>query len=292
MSFSADVLILVLYSVQQLGVVLGVGAQAIILVTYLVATRDRVIEVKEEQFANAVHKVLSFGLFLIVVSGVAITAIHYLAGEMAVVYSPAYLFKWILIGILVGAEVIRRKKAFPHFFWEGVVGANWFALFIIHILAPIALWIDLVVLYAIWSTGFVLFFTAAVYGTRAKPMAGKTPPAKVEKKIETIGKVTELPPMAELKKVLNVPPAMSQMVPPPKSAPAAPPPIAHTTPPLVPLKPKNMAPALPVPQKPMTLPQEKSAPANLPGAIDPHEIPGLPAIRVMPRTPEEANKHV
>ena len=72
MFISFDVINLVLYIMQQFGVMLAVGAQTIVLVAYLSTIRDGVVDNQEERFAKAVKKVLYVGIALIVVSGLFI----------------------------------------------------------------------------------------------------------------------------------------------------------------------------------------------------------------------------
>lgn len=292
MSFSVDVVSLVLFCIQQLGVMLAVGAETVILIAYLVSMRDGVVEAKEEQFGRAVSRALNLGLFLIILSGVAITLMHLSQGATEVVFSPAYLFKWLLIGGLFVLDMLRRKKVFMHFLWEGVVGANWYALFIVHILAPVATWTDLLVLCAIWNIGFILCFVSIAYSMRArttsvvpKPAPKQVPIVVQEKKIE---------------KKVEVPKQVITPVPPPKPIP---PPIPKPTPPppkpVVPPMPQKPAilPALAQPepfpmviQKPLIPPVPQKPPMSVPQKPqeekikDPDQYPGLPAIRVMPRT--------
>src|SRR5581483_881342 len=94
---SSDVINLVLYCLQQLGVTLGVGAQTILLIAYVQAMRDGVVDSKEAQFSRALSVVLNAAIICVVVSGLGITALHLIAGQSDVVYSPAFLFKWVLV---------------------------------------------------------------------------------------------------------------------------------------------------------------------------------------------------
>lgn len=218
MVLSAELLNLVLYASQQLGIVLGVGAQTVVLIAYLSAMRDGVLDDGEERFARAVTQVLYAGLALVVLSGISVTATHLVAQEQNILTAPAFLLKWGLIGLIVGS-VFLPQLSIPQWVVHGFAGGTWFALFVLHILAPVAPWETLLLLYGAWLLGFFLCWTGLVFATRKKKV---------------------LPPPA-----------------PPK-------------------------PPLPILVKP--------APA-LPTVLS-DQSPGLPAIRVMPKTPEEVAKHL
>ena len=66
MFFSGEMVALVLYGFQQFGVMLGVGAETILLIVYLMSLRDGVVEPKEVQFARAIRKTLYIGLCIII----------------------------------------------------------------------------------------------------------------------------------------------------------------------------------------------------------------------------------
>lgn len=218
MVLSGELLNLVLYAAQQLGIVLGVGAQTVVLIAYLSAMRDGVIDDWEERFARAVVQVLYAGLALVVLSGLSITATHLVAQEQSTLMAPAFLLKWGLIGLII-VSVFLPRLFVSQWIIHGFAGGTWFALFVLHILAPVASWETLLLLYGVWLAGFFLCWTGLVFTTRKK------------------------------KKILPI-----------------------STP--VVTKPEP-------PQKPILV---------LP-AVTTIEHSGLPAIRVMPKTPEEATKH-
>jgi hypothetical protein len=278
MSFPVDLVNLILYCVQQLGVMLGVGAETIILIVYFLSMRDGRIEPKEEQFGRAVHRVLRWGLLLIISSGFLITAIHLIFGQLDILFAPAFLLKWLLIAGVWGMEVWRHKQAYVDYIWEGLAGANWFALFALHILAPVAAWADLLVLYVIWIAGFMVCFVSVVH-TMGIPV-----PARRQKGAPAPKKVFVSPPPAPT----PVPPAPRKPAPMPVVAhaehllPAVVIPAPHKPPMQVPHKPAPVIPPLPhKPENKIAIPQKPEAGA-------PHHI-GLPAIRVMPRTQEDVD---
>ncbi|HVZ76105.1 MAG TPA: hypothetical protein VG934_02415 [Candidatus Paceibacterota bacterium] len=312
MSFSVDVVNLILYCVQQLGVMMGVGGETIILIVYFLSARDGVIEPKEEQFGRAVHKVLGWGLWLMIASGAAITLLHIFSGASDIVLEPAFLFKWLLIGGVAAAELGQWGRPFANYWWEGSVASQWYALFLLHILAPIATWGDLIFLYVIWNIGFIASFVAVVHmlhlphvGARKhtaapvehKPQHKAAPPLAVHKPLPVVKKAPPpaLKPIAApaMKREMPPPPAPKPVVvvelpkpqpivapPQPKvEIPAPVPPLpSKPIPPPIPQKPEQIAP--PAPQKPRDEPMVPRKPAD-PSAPPPSN---LPAIRVMPRS--------
>jgi hypothetical protein len=293
-----EVLTLGLYLLQQLGVVLGVGAATLMLVAHLVAARDGVVEPAEATFARTIKRVLMVGLLLMVVSGVAITALHSVAGELLVIFSPAFIFKWILIGVVALPLMFAGRHPFPPLWFEGFVGGTWYALFILHVLAPLTTWVDLLLAYAGWMVVFLLGWGAVARVLHApnpaqpvkKVVALPSPkPAAlpVEKKPVTLSLPSFKPLVAS---VLSAIPKPKLALPPAKPV-AAPTPVpAKPVAALAPVKPvaapPPAKPALAVPTKPEpvpvklpTKPEEK--------VEDPDQHPNLPAVRVMPRTPED-----
>lgn len=302
MLFPSEIVALVLYGLQQFGVMLGVGAETIILVLYLASLRDGVVQPKEAQFARAVRRALHFGLGTIALSGAGVVAYHTLLGQVDVVLQPAFLFKWIIIALLLLSILARpRGAAFSHALWEGAVGGTWYALFLVHILAPVTSWPILLGLYSAWLTGFEACWWAlahAMHGGREAmparhvsvpgPMAAAKP-AVIEKKIPTQQSVSKPHPLPAIKL------EREQLVPKPVVAVA---PAPHKPVPApVPHKPYVM-PAMPVPQKPTPVaamvPRKPTQAATVPhkpaiALQDQEPPPVLPALHIMPRTPQEVS---
>lgn len=164
MIFDVGLLNLVLYCAQQLGIALGLGAQTIMLVAYVSAMYDGVIDVTEKRFLRATRNTLWVSLALIAVSGIAITALHVVAGQGLTVLSPAYLFKLLLIVVVIVLTALLHTL--PETFAEGLLGGSWYALFVVHILAPVTTWANLVTLWVVWMVGFNLMWYAIVFSTR------------------------------------------------------------------------------------------------------------------------------
>jgi len=293
MFLSLDLANLALYCAQQLGVALGLGAQSILLVAYLQAMRDGVIDPKEAQFSRAVRSVLNVSLLLIIVSGLGIGALEIVEGSSTIL-EPAYLFKWALVIFILLLNVF--SDAIPPNLLEGLRGGSWFALFIIHILAPVTSWMNLLTLYALWMVGFNLAWMALLPLTHerkkmmsvaAKPEAKLAPPAK---KIESPKapppptKPAPAPVPAVPKPIAALPIVQpleidkpAHFIPPKVQTP--PPPPLKPTPPPAPARAPTPAPA-------PTQPPLKSALETIPVAKQPQD-PWLPAIKVMPKSPQD-----
>lgn len=254
MSVPVELASLAIYLLQQLGVMLGVGAMTITLVTYLLSFRDGVVEEKEAKFGSALASVIKFSLILILVSGLGALLFHAVRGDGGVLASASFLYKWALIATLVIGILLQRSKPYAKYVGEGFMGANWYALFILHIFAPadISLF-DIAVVHGVWLTGFLLVWTILVYLLRKK---------------------VALPPVAESKHAIPHIVVRHDEAPPrvPAPLPALIQPTSIITVPAVPLAP--IAPA-----KPQEEAREKNSIA--------HEASELPALHIMPRTPEE-----
>ena len=303
---AGELVTLGLYLMQQLGVMLGVGAATVTLIAHLVSTRDGVVEPTEARFARTIERLLMVGLFFIIVSGVAITAIHSLEGEAQLIFTPAYIFKWLLIGVVALPLIAGHKNPFPPILFEGFIGATWYALFILHVIAPITTWVDLALLYVAWTAGFLVLWTGLARLIHAnnftlalakkseapaapKPVVATPAPKPTPKPVVTITPAPKLPTPPPAPVAPLTPKLVAAVAPTKPVAAAAPHKPAELPPAHVLLSPKSAEPvpakpALSVPAKPPTKPEEK--------VEDPDQYPGLPAIRVMPRTPEDVDKQL
>jgi hypothetical protein len=324
-----DLLNLLLYCVQQLGVVLGVGAESVLLVTYVLSMRDRVVDQKEQDFGRMIYAVLKIGLLLIILSGALITYVHLTFQESAIVFSPPYVFKWMLILILGALVVTFKNRPYPNYLWEGFLGANWLALFTVHVLAPLAYFADLLIFYAVGTIVFLLIWSLIVRLTE-QPFT----------LVNSRGKENMLPPPGFItEKIIEKPQPPPVPKPMPKPAPVVvkvvlPPPVVHVSKPVPPPMPKPVVPSSP-PPPPVIKPVFVEAPHKLEELSRPHDLEliapmvvpekpdlppnsfietipvkppikpleegaqqqgspdiGLATIRVMPRTPEEVEKHI
>lgn len=152
-----------LYVVQQLGVMLGAGAQVIVLVLYLVAIKDGTVDAKEHYFLSATKRILYLGLVCIITSGALITLIHLSQAQSNIVFTPAYLFKWLLILLAVGFALFDFKDQPSLAVIKGLAGAVWFGLFAVHILAPETSWFMLGLLFGTWLLGFMTLWLTTTF---------------------------------------------------------------------------------------------------------------------------------
>ncbi|MEK7612954.1 MAG: hypothetical protein AAB449_02300 [Patescibacteria group bacterium] len=307
MSFSAELISLLLYSLQQLGVMLGVGAETIMLLAYLISMRDGTVDKTEDRFSHAVGRVLDAGLILIIVSGIGVVTTHFIAREYAILFAPVFMFKWVLIGIIVLSTVLIQNKIFSQARLEMLAGGTWYAIFIVHILAPITTWSNLILLYAVWILGFSLCWYGLTRFTRessveaAKPLPHQVPPPVI-KKVSS----PPLPSVALAKEGPKpIPPPPPKLVsPPPKPIPPPPPPkpiapLPKPVPPLQPARAPIVAPAALSSGPKLVPPLEHftsagvsaPVPAPAPQPKKPDESPFLPSIRIMPKTVEDVEKH-
>jgi hypothetical protein len=271
MSVPLELINQVLYFMQQLGIALGVGAESVMLVAYLSAVKDGIIDKEEAQFARAVHNVLYVGVLCIILSGIGVTALHLFLGEAAIVFLPAYLFKWVLIVAVLSLGALWY--VLPQSIINGLTGSVWYALFVLHIFSSdTATWGMLLFQFGIWIVGFNLVWWGAVYVMQPhvhmqakKPVPIPTAPPIVVAK----------PTVAPASMTPKITPATPS--PPPAPKPTPPPP----TPPPVPV-PHNL---------PVVRPQELSTTKKVEQKIiDPDQSPGLPALTIMPKTPQEVDK--
>lgn len=289
MDLSTEMLVLILYVVQQLGLVLGFGAQLMLLITYLRGKRDGVISETEDAVAHGIYRVLWVAIIFIISSGIGITAMHYFGGSSEIVAEPAFVFKWGLIALTMLFALLMRKGRIWNIFFEGLAGGTWTALFLIHIFAPIAELITLVQLYGEWLAGWLVVWFLLVHAMRGKVFEQK-------KKVETPVPISKPIPIQKPIPKIIPPPAPPRSIPNPVPPPPLPPPL-----PPIPQKPLPPIPPpipIPIPKPPPPtpvsvppIPKPKSETTTPESSIpDPDQSSGLPAIRVMPKTKEDVEK--
>ena len=294
-----DLINLGLYSLQQLGIMLGVGSETIVLFAYLLAVRDGVIDPQEDRFARTVRRVLLVGMTLIVFSGALITAAEYFSPDRAVIFEHAYIFKCGLIGIAFILAGIRGAPTARGRLVEGFAGANWYALFIIHILAPQgASWLELLIAYAVWMTGFVFCWTAVARAVQT-PNGSRTSLKAVADPF--LVKTDKIP--APPQGITSIPIPVSRPTPPPPPVISPPPPPKPIPPPtVVATQPQRTIPPPPAPPAPKSNPIKLTIPTAPPpptpgSLITPDfnaisSVSGLPAVRVMPKDKTELEKQI
>ena len=201
-----------IYVAQQLGIMLGVGAQTVLLCAHLLAVHHGDKENPHVTYAEAARFALVIGLFFIVISGLFAVVVHLLSGQVDIVLSPPFLFKWALIIVLLAAFFLQSRLREWVNFYYAFTGTTWYALFLVHSLGPITSWGSLWVLYILWGILFALVwwgFVALMQRDSKKTAPRPLPP----------------PVIITVKKEVPKP-----LPPPPKPIPPPPPPPAVVVP--------------------------------------------------------------
>lgn len=307
---------LVIYLAQQAGIMLGVGAETVLMVSFLFGLRAK--PDMHALYVRASRAVEKAALALIVISGICAVFLHVLIGEIDVVLSPAFLFKWVIIGaVLVGyvlERMVEERGTALQTLVRGFVGGSWYALFIVHSIAPSVGWFILtggyvawmVIFYGVW-TGFVFVMKRAPEHivTMTLPKLATSPAiavARIQPVIPSVPPITQpVKPKIEIKEPAPTPAPTAIAAPPaPKHVMPAPAPLHHAplpaishlelekphTPAAAPA-PHPMASAAPVPPKHVPVPAPAPPIVAATPPAPPSDMVDLPAIRVMPRTPEE-----
>ena len=277
----------VIYVAQQLGVMLGVGAQTVLLCAHLIALHHGDKENPHAAYAEAAYKALGAGFVLVVISGLFAVAIHLLGGQADIVLSPAFLFKWALIIVLLTAFFLQSRLRERINFYYAFTGTTWYALFLVHSLGPITSWGGLWTLYVLWAILFTLVWWGFVALMRRSTNTSVPPAAIVIQK-----EVPKVPPLPPAPKPIPKPAPPPPPPPPPKPAPKPlpPPPPKPILPPPPPLP--SIALAKEGPPPPPVIVPVPPPPVRKPGlmqeVID-HLL--VPALRIMPQRPEDIGKH-
>ena len=175
MSLLAELFGLALYLTQQAGILLGVGAELVLLVSYLLHVHAR--NSGPTRFVVPARFVERLGLGLIVLSGFGVVFYHVLLWQVAILFAPAFIAKWILIGaVLIGYQIEQRaeERAYP---WRSVVhgfiGGTWLALFLLNMLAPDTSMVFLVEGYGAWMAFFAVIWGGFVTALSPNAMVTK-----------------------------------------------------------------------------------------------------------------------
>ncbi|MCC7500320.1 hypothetical protein IT396_00745 [Candidatus Nomurabacteria bacterium] len=274
-----DVASLAVFVLQQLGIVLGVGAEAIIVYVaaahYIGAHHGQLPDFHRQSLARSARHVQVGALLLIALSGAAAIGIHLNGENIQALAESAFIYKWILIAIVTGAFFIDPYIPF-RYTWtaRGFAAVSWASLCILHVVAPIVPWWVIALAHIL----FVAIWMALWQGVARlahPPVVKPTPPS---------------PPKPVAPKPAPPPPPKPV---PPQPKPTPPPPPKPTPPPaplpvvkpveLPPVQPKPMAPP-PPPPKPVPPPPPKPAPVVAPAQDN---NPDLPAMRIMPKSAQD-----
>lgn len=308
MALVGELVSLLVSLAQEIGVVAGVGALTITLVGHLLSLHAH----KNETvfgYVRAARQIRALALAVIIISGGAAILVHFQSGTPEVLAAPAFLFKWLLIALLTAFYFVELNVAgIKRDAVEGFEGANWYALFIVHTMAPVAGWGLLLGIYFGWLATFAVIWAGFVWIMRGHPM----PKLGLKLKPAVSSPKSVPPPAPVAPKPAPVPapaPLAPTVVPPPVSMPA---PAAqkaievhpnHSMLPMIaeldlpapapaaPAAAPAPAPVMPAPkpvpppaEEPVVVVQEPSKPSvQMPNL----EESGLPALHVMPKRPED-----
>ena len=312
MELAGDLLSLVISFAQEIGIVAGVGALTVTLVGHLLSLHA---DKNETVFAyvRAARGIRAVALMVIIISGGAALLVHFQTQTLAVLAAPAFLFKWLLIALLTAFYFAELKVAgYGRDAVEGFEGANWYALFIVHSMAPVVAWLLLLSIYFGWLATFAIIWIGFVWLMRRHstiaPKSGLAP--------------NPFPAPASIKLAPAAPPAsVPAPVVAPKPAPApapVPPPVVVPAPIAQKLKPIEINPnhtllpmvaeldlpapkvAVPTPKAAVAAPAPASVVVPKPAPVTVAPAPtkpavqmpnleesGLPALHVMPKRPED-----
>ncbi len=155
---------LLFYCLQQLGVSLGVGAATVEMVYKATfGSRDTLTHAEQKLYGTATG-VMRGGLFLVLISGLAITTAHLAVGEYDILLSPVFLAKWLFLGLIITAEALGGFALLSRIF-AAVTGATWYSFFLIHTLGFTFSWDVIAEIYAVFLALFILAFYILVQKT-------------------------------------------------------------------------------------------------------------------------------
>lgn len=214
---------------QEISIIVGVGALTITLIGHLLALHARQNETARG-YVRAAHQLRALALAVIIVSGAGSVLVHLNTGTLGILAVPAFIFKWSIVIFLTALHFMEWKvSGWKRDITEGFEGANWYALLLVHTLAPMAPWDTILALYGGWLAAFGLVWAAFVRFMRRqttlqpkpaqppeppKPTAPPGPepaPIGMEKKTEARPNHNPLPMIAELD--LPAPKTFSQEIP-------------------------------------------------------------------------------
>lgn len=175
MSLLAELFGLALYLMQQAGILLGVGAELVLLVSYLLHVHAR--ESGPTRFVVPARFVERLGLGLIVLSGFGVVFYHVLRWEPAILFASAFIVKWVLIGVVLVGYQVEQYAEERKYAWRsavhGFIGGSWLALFLLHMLAPDTNIFFLLQGYLAWMAFFAVIWGGFVTALSPNAMATK-----------------------------------------------------------------------------------------------------------------------
>ncbi|MDB5225463.1 MAG: hypothetical protein JWL87_415 [Candidatus Adlerbacteria bacterium] len=246
---------------QEFGIILGVGALTITLVAHLLALHSRVPE-SIHGYVRAARQARAIALAVIIISGGGALLVHAQTGTLSVLLAPAFLFKWLLIAAVTALYFMERGAAgWRQDAIEGLEGAHWYALFIVHTMAPVVGWVTLLGIYAGWLAAFGAVWAGFVWFMRWRgaPVAPKSA-------------------------------AVPKAAPAPAPKPIAPAPAPIAVPKPAAPAPKPVVPPAPAPVQKSIAPKPVPAPISVPVAVVPKPQPMLVSTPLVAEKKPEAKK--
>ncbi len=194
----------ILYILQQVGMIIAVGAGGLFSILYLLYAKDRDINENEAKVAHIVRFISLFGLIIVTLSGIGATYIHIKYAQTDILYAPAFIGKWILIAQLFFLILWHKSMVVRSAVVVGVQTSTWLLLFIIHLIAPETSWLTLlstylvlfIISFGIWCVlVFLLGGKDLFFSTSPKPLPPPIlPTLSPEPLITTTNEVVALPP--------------------------------------------------------------------------------------------------
>jgi len=214
MSLLAELFGLALYLTQQAGILLGVGAELVLLVSYLLHVHAR--EVGPTRFVVPARFVERLGLGLIVLSGFGVVFYHVLRWEPTILFASAFIVKWVLIGVVLVGYQVEQYAEERKYAWRsavhGFIGGSWLALFLLHILAPDTSMLFLLQGYVAWMAFFAVIWGGFVTALSPNAMVTKFA-AMSRSKLVTSPASASAPTPARASVVASAPLAMPKISP-------------------------------------------------------------------------------
>lgn len=289
---------------QEASIIMGVGALTITLIGHLLSLHARQNEAVHG-YVRIAHQLRALALIVIIISGAGAILLHADAGTLDVLLAPAYLFKWILIALLTALHFMEWKvSGWKQDAVEGFEGANWYALLLVHTLAPVTGWTAIGGIYGGWLVAFGAIWAAFVWFMRrqtglqaqpaqppAKPIEKPAPPPEPSKPAPPPVPVVAPAPVVEKKIEVPAPSKVEMPVPSKTEVPVRSKIEVHPNHTLLPMVAELDLPAPSTRVEPVAKvelvpqqPQEKKG-IPMPNLDIDHEH--LPAIHTMPKRPED-----
>lgn len=163
MALAGELLSLMVSLAQEIGIVAGAGAVTMTLVGHLLSLHAHKNETVFA-YVRAARHIRALALITIIVSGGAAMLVHVQSGTLGVFLAPAFLFTWLLIALLTVFYFAELKvEGYARDAVEGFEGANWYALLIVHTMAPVVGWMLLLSIYFGWLAVFAIIWIGFVW---------------------------------------------------------------------------------------------------------------------------------